>query len=114
MRRLTITKREAVRYHREMWRWLAKHPEEKKWDWPGWKEAKKSLGIRRQIDGLCFLCEYDNNFALSCRACPLDWEMRSCDCGGRGYFAQWEITKGKERSSLALKIANLKERRIKK
>ncbi len=102
-KKLTITKREAIRLHRKMWKWLAKHPTKKKSEWPG---------MKYYVRADCFLCEYSRNFGEECLCCPLDWEVGSCLCPRVGYFSLWYKARGKKRAALALKIANLKERKV--
>ena len=84
MKKLTITKREAVRQHRKMWRWLAENPNKYKWDY--FKEKK----VERPGAALCFLCKYNRSVGvITCEACPLKWERGSCNRRG-DLFHEWK------------------------
>jgi len=112
MKKLTYNKKEAIRLHRELWNWLAENPTKKNSDWPGWKEHKDA-------EFSCFLCHYDREKTTdttSCNFCPLDWG-NSAGCYGvklNGYFIIWTNLNEDDpkRVELALKIANLKERKL--
>lgn len=105
-----LSKREAIQLHREMWVWLAEHPEAGKYDWPGWKV---NGGNHSTIDNDCFLCEYLYTRKITCEGeeCPLVWfPGATCRTAGSPYL-EWVNTNDPiERAKFALQIANLPEK----
>lgn len=122
-KRLRFTKREAIKLHRELWRWLAENPSGEKEDW---FYLKKNLDKYSDVRANCFLCHYaiektDTSVgSLACVACPLIWKIsRRCETNSAGrnsYYEMWQdnYSTSKQRAKLALKIANLKERKFKR
>lgn len=98
-------------HHREMWLWLADHPEMIKEDWPGWEY---NGGEVEEGNYDCFACEYSDD--IDCKDCPLIWPKNGigenvCD-DKDGLFTKWEwSTDLSERSQLARQIANLPVRK---
>lgn len=97
--------------HRELWEWLAEHPFESKYGWPGWEHHAIPAFA-------CFACQYTidakGTGLMDCTLCPLDWgnEARRCvlpDSDDAGPYGTWEESLGKisTRKELALHIANL-------
>lgn len=110
----------AKKYHRYMWRWLARNPEEEKTDWPGLDILEERYGETR-FD--CFACEiaiaargYAENGEHFCEYCPLiEWQGRpapgmptTCGNGGSKYLKWLDESKRNNdmRSQLAMEIAN--------
>lgn len=85
--------------HVALWKWLAKHPDKYKWDWPHFKEMKKG-GIEIP-DADCFLCRLfiDTNCI---KICPL----KGC-FGGSAVYVKWsQAATSEDRTRFALMIAN--------
>ena len=102
-----ITKEETLRLHRELWNWLADHPEEEKEDWPGWK--KWIL-----MTNYCFLCNYESvRDSLTGKrrgCCLLDWETTTTCYNPNSIYILYGHTRDlKLRAKIARQIANLKE-----
>lgn len=91
--------------HKEMWLWLAKHPDCMKLDWPRWK---RNGGDVSDIQGDCFACFVVREKTYGCNVCPLGKENIGCRVG---LFRAWSIAKcyGRKEttSKLATEIANL-------
>lgn len=96
-----MTKNQALRRHRMLWRWLARNPSKEKSQWPGWK---KNGGKYKPATHDCFLCEMS-----SCTNCPVIWP-NATRCGD-SLFADWEEARGAKRALLAKKISELPRRR---
>ena len=110
----------ARKYHRYMWRWLARHPKEEKAYWPGLMIIEERYGRTRFS---CFACEIAmaarGNAETGehfCEYCPLiGWQGRPdpkspTACGNEGSkYLKW-LTENKSnndmRSQLAMEIAN--------
>lgn len=96
-----MTKKEAIRKHRKMWMKLAIS---------GSPNKPKTENLYD-----CYLCAYDNQ---NCDNCLLIWpsikkhRYNLCPCT-RSYFGEWSCKNISlaRRKALALKIANLKERK---
>ena len=115
-----ISLEDAVKYHKELWGWLAENPRAHKYDWPKW-------GGEENIDarGHCFFCEYDYQESIkgdeegSCNYCPAifkklegisTWNVDYC-LGG--LFKKWILTKNQqERSELAAQIRDLPTKEV--
>lgn len=70
---MRLTKLRVLELCEEMWRWLAKHPNKEKLDWPGWKV---NGGEYSSVLEECFACEYTRqrkriNNRINCKLCPL-------------------------------------------
>ena len=117
---MDLTKEEAIKYHRELWGWLADNPINLKYpnifnyksNWPGWE---KNGGKFPDIDEHCFLCEYDaSNVDFDGKyfcedTCLLVWNSISSGCGSE--FGNWCYAKTEEnRRKYAILIRDLKER----
>lgn len=111
-----FTKEEAIKYHRELWNWLADNPSSKKDNWPGWTEYnfREENGFVAII-GDCFCCHYTDQFGSGCNMCPLDFAANNSAIGTEEYclsglYGDWFTSKGNSRIELAKEIANLPER----
>ncbi len=108
---MELTREEAIRLHRELWKWLAENPMKRKEGWPGWDKIEP-------IRHLCPCCEYvkyDWNSETCKEKCPLEWKRlrdlsdTPCLCS---YFKDWErATAPEERSKYAALIRDLPERK---
>ena len=89
--------------HKELWNYLAENPTKWKEDWPGWKI---NGGEYSKVDSHCFACEF--TICGTCYDCPLIWPSGCCT-NYSGLYKKWveEDINLKERTSLALQIANL-------
>lgn len=100
-----MTRNQAIRRHRILWRWLAENPEASKSQWPGWE---LNGGKYEETDADCFLCE----FAQRCGDCPLEWPGGRCLSPGSPFVKRDKRgTTKKERANLAKQIAELPIRR---
>jgi len=116
-----LTFEDAVKYHKELWGWLAENPYADKHDWPKW-------GGEENIDarGHCFFCEYDyqrsiknNDEEDSCIYCPAIFKTLEGISTGNvdyclgGLFKKWILTKNRqERAALAAQIRDLPTREV--
>ena len=83
---MKLTKKKAIRLHRELWDWLYHHPSKHKSDWPKWEY---NGGNVKEANNDCLLCEYIQALYAGCDRCPLDWSPTEfCQMGG-GYFDKW-------------------------
>lgn len=58
--------------HIEMWNWLAKNPDKRKSDWPGWKSENNFI-LKRNY---CFACaSVYSGFDTLCQICPIKWPL---------------------------------------
>ena len=89
--------------HKELWTWLSENPEMDKDDWHGWEV---NGGEYDKVYRLCFACEF--TIDVSCYSCPLIWPSGCC-IDYSGLYKAWveERINLEERTSLAIKIANL-------
>lgn len=109
---MKLTKKEAIKRHRELWGWLAENPMKDELDWPGWERYDAALND-------CFLCEYTSNKYSKCEHCPVEFkETNDYPRGTVGYclgglFIRWDrATEPKERSRLAALIRDLPEKKM--
>ena len=110
----------AKKYHRYMWRWLARNPEKGKGDWPGLQVIEERYG---EIHFNCFACvialaarRHEDAGKYFCEYCPLvGWQGKPNPksptvCGNEGSkYLKWLIenkSNGNRRSRLAMEIAN--------
>ena len=114
---MKLTKKEAIKRHRELWGWLAENPMKDKLDWPGWERYDVALND-------CFLCEYalksqknDSNGLSRCDYCPVEFDAIGDSPKGTvgyclgGLFSRWDMaTDPEERSRIALLIRDLPEK----
>ena len=136
---MELTREEAIRYHREMWNWIADQIEkrQKVQNIHFLKEEYITNKFDRfeNIRWFCFLCEYTN---LNCKKCPIEWgnkyvayESHDCPCETWGY-EEMDYRNGlygdcrieydnkylrmennwKHQAELARRIANLPERKV--
>lgn len=109
-----LTKSEAVRRHRQMWRWIADETEKRgecvdKIDairaiWP-------NLYLRPLND--CWCCEYGSMFGKQqCDKCPVIWSARHCVLSREynGWSCAWRKNDYKDAAEYARQIAELPER----
>lgn len=110
---MRLTKKEAVRLHRKMWKWLALTGR-RKHEWPGWRKYNRNL-----INSSCFACHYLEQEEikikdLSCKqSCPLIWPNRDCMLIKKeSPYIKWNRAspKSKTKKQLAKQIAELPER----
>jgi hypothetical protein len=102
---MKLTKKEAIKRHRELWGWLAENPMKEKQDWPEWKQ----YGYASRY---CFCCEIGQDFLNHKCDCPLDWgnNNKYCCCEA-SFYEEWKhATKPEERSRLAALIRDLPEK----
>lgn len=103
-----VTRSQAIRRHRKMWRWLAEHPGKEKHDWPGWEE---NGGPYRDDWAHCFLCSYavsvvgEDSGRVACEECPLKWPDPKGTC--TPLLAAW----ARREKGIAKQIAELPVRR---
>ena len=133
----TLTKDEAIRLHRKMWRWIAEETEKQGRKVSKW-EYFKAMGIDENDVPTydCYCCEVVDQqineispLAMLCDFCPLDWGFgyetgyRKVNCltieypyvQRSGYFRRWVNTKSpKEAAELARTIAELPEKEANK
>lgn len=108
---MKLTKKEAIKRHRELWGWLAENPMKDKLDWPGWERYDAALND-------CFLCEYTSNKFSKCEHCPVWFKENGFDRGTvpyclGGLFYRWEVaTNLEERKRLAALIRDLPEKKM--
>lgn len=92
--------------HYELWDWLARNPNKKKWEWEGFKYCEP-------IVNNCFTCQFSHDlFELNfesisryahCVYCPC--KDMGCDLG---LFTSWECSTDKDkRAELAKQIRDL-------
>ena len=100
---MKMTRKEAIRLHRELWGWLAENPMKQKTDYPKFKTEC----VRND----CYLCEFAGS---QCAKCPVEWPkpryVSPCYCM-KSYFGEWDDAKlPEERSRLAAIIRDLPEK----
>lgn len=120
-----LSKKEAIRKHREMWNWIADRINERKQlvDVDGLKQDYIEQHNESIFCG-CYLCQYcadrvGDHTHERCKYCPLDWEsdgdedgLYQClvDHGEMGLYEEaGRIVSWEEQYILCKKIANLKE-----
>ena len=64
-----ITKKRALGITRQLFIWLAEHPDKEKIDWTGWEKYG-------YMSSLCACCQYINDHDLTCEGCPIDWASK--------------------------------------
>lgn len=107
-----MTKKEAIRLHREMWNWIADYIESHKYRVLN-IQVLKSMWCREngypQLEMHCFCCAYVSEHDLSCiNECPIRWENHGCNDSEYGLLLRTHDPEKK--AELARKIANLPER----
>lgn len=76
--------------HKELWTWLAEHPDCYKHDWPGWEKLTDEQLVTMLHNYMCFACFVAGNDDRycdtlereTCEDCPLDWGGCCLDDGG--------------------------------
>jgi len=82
-----LTEKECIRYHRELWNWLAENPEKQKTDWPGFKN------FHYGITSHCFACQYVANNSMVCydsKNCLFVWRNPLGCMQDGAEFAIWD------------------------
>lgn len=108
---MKLTKEEAIRKHREMWRWIAEETEKQKRIVLE-LEYFKAMGI--EADSYCCEC------GVSCNECPILWGGENDHClAGDGPYMAWLLATNhgcnwQLAAELARKIAELPERKVNK
>ena len=103
-----MTKEEAIRNHRKMWRWLAENPGKRKDDYL-WKVDPEA-----RLYNHCYLCDYVNkNHHGYCEYCPVEWPEEYC-CEEDGLYSRWQFAMLGEdytrTAEIAKQIAELPEK----
>ena len=84
---MTLTREEAIRIHRDMWRYLKEHGAGKGTIERGELKHDYCLTHGYNFKYNCVLCEYADSYG-GCCACPAIWgsedEWRSFFCEGKG------------------------------
>lgn len=108
---MRITRKRARKLHIELWTWLAEHPGENKYTWPGWDKVTAI--------NYCFACEVAGSKTTSvedntCLYCPIKSWATKCKktgddggCTGTEYGRWAHSNVAKTRSMLARKIAKM-------
>jgi hypothetical protein len=98
--------------HEGLWNWLAKNPDKRKGDWPGWKTIKKYEIKLKNSRAECFACEVGNHTERGFCTCPVSFGIftKSNPClENKSYYMQWFDCRGidnEARSKYAQLIAN--------
>lgn len=108
---MILTRELAVVLHRKCWNWIADETERRqqivnKEEYPLFK--------RREIEGLCWCCQYIHENNTDCRDCLISWEHGMCRQfhGRKGEYGKWfNAETWQEAAYWARVIANLPERR---
>ena len=70
-----LTTKDRIKYHRELWFWLAENPDKDKTKWPGWE--KYNISDRDVVSwrNTCFACgeDKDKSKGVDCSNCPITW-----------------------------------------
>lgn len=104
-----MTRREGIKLHREMWRWLAENPDKNKHDWPRW--GHNGGDIDNDIPTLCFACKITGEYGCKYNPCVFVWRGEFCT-GKKSEFWKWFIAKqDRWRTYWAKKIAELPVRK---
>jgi len=121
---MNLTKRMAIKLHRELWGWIYKKSVEmgiyaSKSEWPGWAHNGGKYG-KYDVNSECFPCEYalhqkgnhplnkdDPPLIRRCQYCPLDWGITNTCLVPNSYYNKW-IQDG--HPMWAKQIRDLKER----
>ena len=123
--KILITKTEALELCQDMWKWLAKNPEQPKHNWPGWK---RKGGYVPSFVFDCPCCQFVSNGTrklVGCSTletaanrkqisrCPLKALWPKGCCHEDSPFHKWFHEIG-DRTEHATKIAEACERELKK
>jgi hypothetical protein len=112
---MKLSKKKALKLHRELWNWLAKNPEKVKYEWPRWVHNKGDIP---EMSNECFLCEYAAYHGGCLYGCPVDCseygDPRKDDCLGglfNKYCDEGSFGDAEVRSHYAECIRDLPERK---
>lgn len=106
-----MTLYEAVKLHRELWRWLAETGAADKSRWSGWEKQGR-------VFLYCFMCEYVKEIynGIICVMCPLKWDIDGKKSAalfcGNGIFGKWrnaETTAARKKYAAIIAELPLKE-----
>ena len=112
---MELTREEAIKLHRQMWRWIAEETEKQK-RFVSESEYFEAMGIEDEdvphLKSYC--CEYGG-----CGSCPIQWsEARNFCLDKNSPYRAWERTADggswQVAAELARKIAELPERKMNK
>ena len=122
-----LSKEDAIRLHRALWKWIADESERRK---TAILKFESPLVIKFQPRNNCFLCEYaflvSGRNCVDCTKCPLEWGTEEltigimgrliCQCeDGESKYISWinavVCDDWEEAARLALDIENLPERK---
>lgn len=114
-----LTKEEAVRQHRELWRWIAIETLRQR----RVINKQKYFADKEYVTHCCYCCEYGIQLSTGkycCDLCPIEWSSNVSEtpCLDKGYdgdeesmYGLWSNTHTyKEAALLAYKISKLPER----
>ena len=87
--------------HEGLWNWLAKNPDKRKDDWPGWVTMCK-LGLYRSLSN-CFACDYVSHSCNNGFTCPVYFGKKNC-MEHNSYYRKYQ--EGINKSHYAQLIAN--------
>lgn len=112
---MNLTKQEAIRLHREMWRRISELSDEEIKRFHDVADVKKrilkSMNITEPIKNSCFCCEYAD---IDCYRCPIVWKITKKCFNRDSLYLRFEmsrITKNfDEFRRLAKEISELPER----
>jgi hypothetical protein len=99
-----MTRKEGIKLHREMWRWLADNPWAEKLDWPRWERNGGDIDI---IISLCFACEIIGRDNCTNDKCVFVWRVRHCEEMNSEYNKWRRAKQDRWRTYWAKKIAEL-------
>ncbi len=107
---MRLSKKRAIKLHRELWDWLYRHPglTVQKREWPEWKE---NGGRYYHVKAYCFLCVWVKGKGGGCLTyCPLKWPGGWCG-GAKSYYVKWKDARfNYTRKRYAKQIRDLPER----
>lgn len=90
-------------FHRALWKWLAKNPDKRKFNWPAFKHLP-------YIDNACFACEQTSRpapIARPCNECIISWSGNFCMSKDSEYYKWLNATSHEDRTKYANIIAEL-------
>lgn len=103
---MKLTKRKALEICRDLWKWLAKHPEKGKYNWPMWK-------LYGQMHMRCPCCEYNSQHSMSCeKSCLIKWPGGGGCCNRESPYFKW--TNNGHEPVYAIEIVKLAEKELRK
>lgn len=127
---MKLTKQQTIQEHRKMWNWIATMLKSERYKAFDYTECGNKygtaivflkrvymnmIGLKGKIFCDCFCCEYDGNpdVLCSCVCCPVIWCNGKCSNSEYGQLIKLPYTPENldKAAALALKIANLPERK---